>query len=116
MYLVIKQIDTVHIIFIGPTPKISPTSSRPLVCVCMYSIMCAYWMYVYECMFVFQEFLTAVEAKQVAQQDSERAKYIVERAIQEKRAIIIKAAGEAKSAELIGNVRYFYFRLLILID
>ena len=40
----------------------------------------------------------------MAQQDSERAKYIVEKAIQEKRAIIVKAEGEAKSAELIGAV------------
>lgn len=46
----------------------------------------------------------AVEAKQVAQQDSERAKYIVERAIQEKRTIVIRAEGEAKSAMLIGAV------------
>jgi prohibitin 2 len=44
----------------------------------------------------------AVEAKQVAQQDSERAKYVVDRAIQEKRTIVIRAEGEAKSAMLIG--------------
>lgn len=50
-----------------------------------------------------KEYTAAVEAKQVAQQESERAKYIVERAIQEKRSIIIRALGEAKSAELIGN-------------
>ena len=50
-----------------------------------------------------KEYTAAVEAKQVAQQDAERAKYIVERAIQEKRSIIIKAEGEAKSAELIGQ-------------
>jgi len=50
-----------------------------------------------------KEYTAAVEAKQVAQQDSERAKYIVERAIQEKKSIVIRAEGEAKSAELIGN-------------
>ena len=50
-----------------------------------------------------KEYTAAVEAKQVAQQDSERAKYIVDRAIQEKRSIIIKAEGEARSAELIGQ-------------
>ena len=49
-----------------------------------------------------KEYTAAVEAKQVAQQDSERAKYIVERAIQEKRTIVIRAEGEATSAELIG--------------
>jgi regulator of protease activity HflC (stomatin/prohibitin superfamily) len=51
-----------------------------------------------------KEYTAAVEAKQVAQQDSERAKYIVERAVQEKRTIIIRAEGEAKSAMLIGAV------------
>lgn len=54
-----------------------------------------------------REYTAAVEAKQVAQQDAERAKWIVERAIQEKKSIVIKAEGEAKSAELIGNVRQF---------
>lgn len=49
-----------------------------------------------------KEYTAAVEAKQVAQQDSERAKYVVERAIQEKQQIVIRAEGEAKSAELIG--------------
>jgi prohibitin 2 len=51
-----------------------------------------------------KEYTAAVEAKQVAQQDAERSKYIVERAVQEKKSIIIKAQGEAKSAELIGKV------------
>lgn len=46
--------------------------------------------------------MAAVEAKQVALQDSQRAKYIVDKAVQEKRTIVIKAQGEAKSAELIG--------------
>ncbi|KAH8068624.1 hypothetical protein JL721_6479 [Aureococcus anophagefferens] len=44
------------------------------------------------------EYTAAVEAKQVAQQDSERARYIVEKAIQEKKSIIVKAEGEAQSA------------------
>lgn len=51
-----------------------------------------------------REYTAAVEAKQVAQQDSERAKYLVEKAIQEKKTIVIKADAEAKSAELIGKV------------
>jgi prohibitin 2 len=50
-----------------------------------------------------REYTAAVEAKQVAQQDAERSKYIVERALQEKRQIVIRADGEAKSAELIGT-------------
>jgi len=49
------------------------------------------------------EYARAVEAKQVAQQDAERAKYVVIGAEQEKKTIITKAMGEAQSAELIGN-------------
>jgi prohibitin 2 len=49
------------------------------------------------------EYTAAVEAKQVAQQDAERAKYVVDKAVQEKKKIIIKAEGESKSAELIGK-------------
>lgn len=49
------------------------------------------------------EYARAVEAKQVAQQDAERAKYIVIGAQQEKQTIITKARGEAESATLIGQ-------------
>jgi len=49
------------------------------------------------------EYARAVEAKQVAQQDAERAKYVVLGAQQEKKTIITKAKGEAESAELIGG-------------
>lgn len=50
-----------------------------------------------------KDYTAAVEAKQVAQQDAERAKYIVDKALQEKKSIIIKAEGEAKAAELVGK-------------
>lgn len=49
------------------------------------------------------EYSAAVEAKQVAQQQSEQAKFVVEKALQEKKSIIIKAAGEAQSARLVGT-------------
>ncbi|PVU88687.1 hypothetical protein BB561_005737 [Smittium simulii] len=49
------------------------------------------------------EFTGAVEAKQIAQQDAQRAAFVVDRARQEKQSIIIRAEGEAKSAELIGE-------------
>jgi len=49
-----------------------------------------------------KEYTKAVEDKQVAQQDAERAKFLVKQAEQDKRSTIIKAEGEAKSAELIG--------------
>uniref|UniRef100_A0A0W0G0Z6 Prohibitin n=1 Tax=Moniliophthora roreri TaxID=221103 RepID=A0A0W0G0Z6_MONRR len=49
------------------------------------------------------EFTHAVEAKQVAQQTALRAAFLVDQAIQEKQSIIVRAQGEAKSAELIGE-------------
>lgn len=48
-------------------------------------------------------FSDAVEAKQIAQQNAQRAVYLVDQAIQEKQSIIVRAQGEAKSAELIGE-------------
>jgi prohibitin 2 len=50
-----------------------------------------------------KEFSDAIEAKQVAQQIAERAKYIVDQAREDKKSIIIKAQAEATSAELIGK-------------
>ncbi|KAJ5752012.1 Prohibitin-2 [Penicillium odoratum] len=49
------------------------------------------------------EFTAAVEAKQVAQQDAQRAAFMVDKARQEKQAFIVRAQGEARSAELIGD-------------
>jgi hypothetical protein len=49
------------------------------------------------------EFTRAVEAKQVAQQTALRAAFLVDQAIQEKQGIIVRAKGEATSAELIGD-------------
>ena len=50
-----------------------------------------------------QEFTNAVEAKQVAQQDAEKARFLVEKAEQAKQAAIIAAEGDAKAAELISK-------------
>lgn len=44
-----------------------------------------------------------MEAKQVAQQEAERAKFIVEKAEQDKKSAIIRAEGEATSAKLLGE-------------
>jgi len=49
-----------------------------------------------------KEYTAAVEAKQVAQQDAERAKFVVKQALQDKQSTIIKAQGEAQAAALIG--------------
>ncbi|QCD88884.1 membrane protease subunit HflC [Vigna unguiculata] len=50
-----------------------------------------------------KEFTAAIEAKQVAAQEAERAKFVVEKAEQDKRSAVIRAQGEAKSAQLIGQ-------------
>jgi len=50
-----------------------------------------------------KEFTQAVEAKQIAQQDAERARFIVEKAEQEKQAAIIRAEGEADAAATISS-------------
>lgn len=50
-----------------------------------------------------EEFAAAVEAKQIAQQEAQRAVFIVDRAKQEQQSIIIKAEGEAESARMIGE-------------
>ncbi|KAG6842483.1 Prohibitin-1, subunit of the prohibitin complex (Phb1p-Phb2p) [Blastosporella zonata] len=50
-----------------------------------------------------KEFTQAVEAKQIAQQDAERAKFIVEKAEQERQAAVIRAEGEAEAAATISK-------------
>ena len=49
------------------------------------------------------EFTKAIEEKQIAQQQAERAKFLVDQAIQDKKSTIIKAQGEAKAAKLFGE-------------
>jgi len=48
------------------------------------------------------EYEKAVESKQVAQQQAERARYLVLKAQEEKKKTIIHAEGERQSAEMIG--------------
>jgi len=50
-----------------------------------------------------REYTGAIESKQVAQQDAERSKFVVEKALQDKEGAIIRAQGEAQSAMLIGQ-------------
>mmetsp|Transcript_32417 Transcript_32417/g.71621 ORF Transcript_32417/g.71621 Transcript_32417/m.71621 type:complete len:284 (-) Transcript_32417:2081-2932(-) len=49
------------------------------------------------------EFTKAVEQKQVAEQDAERAKFVVMKAEQERNAAIIRAEGESEAARLISD-------------
>jgi len=50
-----------------------------------------------------QEFTSAIEHKQVAQQEAERSKFIVLKNEQEKKAAIIRAEGESEAARLISE-------------
>merc|ERR1711893_243411 len=49
-----------------------------------------------------REFNQAVEFKQVAQQEAERARFLVEKAEQIKKANVIRAEGDAEAADLIA--------------
>lgn len=50
-----------------------------------------------------REFTNAVEQKQIAQQEAERARFVVEKAEQERQASVIRAEGEAAAADLISQ-------------
>lgn len=50
-----------------------------------------------------REYTAAVESKQVAAQEAQRAQFYVERAIQEKQQKIVQAEGEAQAAKMIGE-------------
>jgi len=50
-----------------------------------------------------REFTAAVELKQVAQQEAEKARYLVEKAEQVKQASVISAEGDTEAAELLAS-------------
>lgn len=50
-----------------------------------------------------KEYTAAVESKQVAQQEAQRAAFVVDRAIQEKQQKIVHAEGEAQAAKMLGE-------------
>lgn len=50
-----------------------------------------------------KEFTQAVELKQVAQQEAEKARFVVEKAEQQKKAAIISAEGDAQAAVLLAK-------------
>jgi len=64
-----------------------------------------------------KEYAAAVEAKQVAQQEAQRAAFFVEKAYQERQQKIVQAEGEAEAAKMISffkklfkNKKNFYQR------
>ncbi|XP_014771498.1 prohibitin-2 [Octopus bimaculoides] len=50
-----------------------------------------------------REYTAAVESKQVAQQEAQRAQFVVEKAKQERQQKIVQAEGEAEAAKMLGN-------------
>lgn len=50
-----------------------------------------------------REFTQAVELKQVAQQEAEKARFLVEKAEQQKKAAIISAEGDSQAAILLAK-------------
>jgi len=50
-----------------------------------------------------KEFASAIERKQVAQQEAERQKFVVMKAEQERKASVIRAEGEAEAAKMISD-------------
>jgi prohibitin 2 len=50
-----------------------------------------------------KEYTAAVESKQVAQQEAQRAAFFVERARQERQQKIVQAEGEAEAAKKLGE-------------
>ena len=49
-----------------------------------------------------KEYAAAVESKQIAQQEAQRAAYLVEKARQEKQQKIVQAEGETAAATMLG--------------
>ncbi|PIK41689.1 putative prohibitin-2 [Apostichopus japonicus] len=49
-----------------------------------------------------KEYTAAVEAKQVAQQEAQRAQFLVEKAVQQRQQKIVQAEGEAEAAYMIS--------------
>merc|ERR1719172_526541 len=50
-----------------------------------------------------KEFARAIEEKQVAEQEAERQKFIVQRSEQERQATVIRSEGEAEAAKMISE-------------
>jgi prohibitin 2 len=50
-----------------------------------------------------KDYSAAVEAKQVAKQEAERAKFLVQKALEEKKSMIVKAQGDAESIRLVSE-------------
>ncbi|KAK2727086.1 hypothetical protein QYM36_007813 [Artemia franciscana] len=59
-----------------------------------------------------QQYSAAVEAKQVAQQEAQRAAFVVEKAVQERQQKIVQSEGEAEAAKMISFSNNLIVQLL----
>lgn len=50
-----------------------------------------------------KEYSAAVEAKQVAKQEADRSRFWVQKALEEKKSMMIKAQGDAESIRLVSE-------------
>jgi len=50
-----------------------------------------------------KEFAKAIEDKQVAEQNAERAKFVVAKSEQERLALVIRSEGDAEAAQLVAD-------------
>jgi len=60
-----------------------------------------------------RDYAQSIEKKQVAQQEAERAKYIVQIREQEKEATILRAEGDAEAAQLVADAMAKYGQGLV---
>ena len=56
-----------------------------------------------QCIVINIHYFFTVESKQVAQQEAQRAAFVVDRAIQERQQKIVQAEGEAQAAAMLGE-------------
>lgn len=63
-----------------------------------------------------KEFTAAIEAKQVAAQEAERAKFVVEKAEQDKKSAVIRAQVSAEKCSKVYIVKHLRTRKMFLFD
>jgi hypothetical protein len=62
-----------------------------------------------------KEYTAAVEAKQVAQQEAERAKFVVEKAVQDKESAVVRAQVRSREEEKKRAALFYFFFILSLL-
>jgi prohibitin 2 len=58
-----------------------------------------------------REYASAIESKQVAAQEAQRAAFFIDKAIQERQQKIVQAEGEAQAAKMVSDRSFDHFIL-----